>query len=90
MRFDIGTLDSGERSLPFGLLVLCADPATFIAFQKEIKRFSYLVTLKCFRNWTKSLKYVRIAELMLRIKFLNCLDVLNFIICMFPGTVDDI
>ena len=22
MRFDIGTLDSGERSLPFGLLVL--------------------------------------------------------------------
>ena len=23
MRFDIGTLDSGERSLPFGLLVSC-------------------------------------------------------------------
>ena len=22
MRFDLGTLDSGERSLPFGLLVL--------------------------------------------------------------------
>ena len=31
MRFDLGTLDSGERSLPFGLLVffLCADPAIF-------------------------------------------------------------
>ena len=23
MRFDFGTLDSGERSLPFGLLVIC-------------------------------------------------------------------
>ena len=23
MRFDLGTLDSGERSLPFGLLVTC-------------------------------------------------------------------
>ena len=23
MRFDLGTLDSGERSLPFGLLVIC-------------------------------------------------------------------
>ena len=23
MRFDLGTLDSGERSLPFGLLVFC-------------------------------------------------------------------
>ena len=23
MRFDLGTLDSGERSLPFGLLVYC-------------------------------------------------------------------
>ena len=23
MRFDLGTLDSGERSLTFGLLVLC-------------------------------------------------------------------
>ena len=25
MRFDLGTLDSGERSLPFGLLVCCYD-----------------------------------------------------------------
>ena len=24
MRFDLGTLDSGERSLPFGLLVCCS------------------------------------------------------------------
>ena len=24
MRFDLGTLDSGERSLPFGLLVYCS------------------------------------------------------------------
>ena len=25
MRFDLGTLDSGERSLPFGLLVIVTD-----------------------------------------------------------------
>ena len=30
MRFDLGTLDSGERSLPFGLLVSVAvDPILF-------------------------------------------------------------
>ena len=26
MRFDLGTLDSGERSLPFGLLVSSPEP----------------------------------------------------------------
>ena len=35
-------------------------------------------------------KNVRIAKLMLRIIFFNSLDVLNFIIYMFTGTVDDI
>ena len=39
------------------------------------------------KNCTKSLKNVRIAKLMLRIIFFNFLDVLNFIICMFSGTV---
>ena len=35
-------------------------------------------------------KNVRIAKLMLRILFFNFLDVLNFIICMFSGIVNDI
>ena len=35
--------------------VFCADPATFIAFQKKIKRFSYLPTLKYFRKLDKKL-----------------------------------
>ena len=30
MTFDIGTLDSGERSLPFGLLVKCPSQASVI------------------------------------------------------------
>ena len=33
MRFDLGTLDSGERSLPFGLLVIgkcCLHASSFI------------------------------------------------------------
>ena len=34
----------------------CADPAIFIAFQKKIKTFSYLPTLKCFRKLDKKLK----------------------------------
>ena len=29
MRFDLGTLDSGERSLPFGLLVFCISAYCF-------------------------------------------------------------
>ena len=33
MRFDLGTLDSGERSLPFGLLVF--DPILFILAGNE-------------------------------------------------------
>ena len=39
MRFDIGTLDSGERSLPFGLLVsrrvTVTTPNFYLAFQKD-------------------------------------------------------
>ena len=71
-------------------LFLCADPAIFIAFQKKIKRFSYLPTLKYFRKLEKKLKNVKIAKLMLRNIFFNSLDVLNFIICMFSGTVDNL
>ena len=37
-------------------LFFCADPAIFIAFQKKIKRLSYLPTLKCFRKLDKKLK----------------------------------
>ena len=32
VRFDLGTLDSGERSLPFGLLVFSLKPETHIHF----------------------------------------------------------
>ena len=38
----------------------------------------------------KTLENVKIAKLMLRIIFFNSLDVLNFIICIFFSTVDDI
>ena len=38
----------------------------------------------------KTEKNVRIAKLMLRIIFFNYLDVQNFIMCMFSGTVGDI
>ena len=41
-------------------------------------------------NWTNNFKGVRIAIIMLKIIFFYCLDVLNFIICMVSGTVDDI
>ena len=33
MRFDLGTLDSGERSLPFGLLVLKSEQCGFATRQ---------------------------------------------------------
>ena len=35
MRFDLGTLDSGERSLPFGLLVLSIDENLCLVFVPE-------------------------------------------------------
>ena len=34
MRFDLGTLDSGERSLPFALLVCCSQQLKSIANQR--------------------------------------------------------
>ena len=41
MRFDLGTLDSGERSLPFGLLVLLSYPKIkYISNTKDIVSFS--------------------------------------------------
>ena len=36
--------------------VFCADPAIIIAFQKKIKRLSYLPTLKCSRKLDKKKK----------------------------------
>ena len=42
------------------------------------------------KKMEKKIKNVRIAKLVLRIIFFNSLDVLNSIICMFSGTVDDI
>ena len=36
----------------------------------------------------KNIKNVKIAKIMLEITFLHFLDVLNFFICMFSGTVD--
>ena len=75
---------------PTDPVFFCADPAIFIAFQKKIKIFSYLPTLKCFRKLDKNLKNVRIAKLMLSVIFFNHLDVLNFILCMSSGTVNDI
>ena len=64
--------------------VFCAVPAIFIAFQKKkIERFSYLPILKCFGQLDKKLQNVLV------IIFFNFLDVLNFILCMFSGTVDD-
>ena len=42
-----------------------------------------------FQKIGQKTKYVGIAKLILRITFFNFPDVLNFIICMFSGTVDD-
>ena len=43
MRFDLGTLDSGERSLPFGLLVFMFDNCFNILLHSKVlnKTFSY-------------------------------------------------
>ena len=37
MRFDLGTLDSGERSLPFGLLVLKREVTLSILIEDRFK-----------------------------------------------------
>ena len=75
-------------------LFFCADPAIFIAFQKNKNTKIFITTdPKMFQKIgqkAKKKKNVRIAKLMLRIIFFNPVDVLNFIICMFSGTVDDI
>ena len=36
MRFDLGTLDSGERSLPFGLLVFGVFLSSFLFFLSSL------------------------------------------------------
>ena len=73
-------------------LFFYTDPAIFIAFQKKVKRFSYLPTVKCFRKLDKKLKKCQNCKINAysRIIFFTSLDVLNFIIYMFSGTVDDI
>ena len=64
MRFDIGTLDSGERSLPFGLLVLFplkAEDFTFavclglssVSVKFEI---TWLLYLKIINNSTSEMR----------------------------------
>ena len=58
-------------------------PQFLLPSRKKIKRFSYLPTLKCFREFNKELlKTVWIAKLMLRIIFFNFLDALtSFYVC---------
>ena len=53
MRFDLGTLDSGERSLPFGLLVslYLTNPAFYHVSAGMVRSFSHgdvsMVECKC-------------------------------------------
>ena len=61
-----------------------------LPFRKKNKKIFIPIDRKMFQKIDKKLlKNVRIAKLMLRIIFFTSLDVLNFIICMFSGTVDD-
>ena len=57
-KFRINTVPVFPLTRP--TLCFCADPAIFIAFQKKIKRFSYLPILKCFRKLDK---YLKMSEL---------------------------
>ena len=49
MRFDLGTLDSGERSLPFGLLVVCNIGSAILHFRMlhMDKKYLIFVCNKC-------------------------------------------
>ena len=109
MRFDLGTLDSGERSLPFGLLVFylpthhifgvkyinftCMFGEKLLLFNRPTRfyLFNFISILSPrlikFQNFPVN-QLIKNAGL--RIIFFNCLDVLNFIICMFSGTAGDI
>ena len=72
-------------------LFFCADAAIFIAFQKKNKTIFIPTDPKMFQKMgQKALKNVRIAKLIVTSIFFNFLDVLNSIIYMFSGTVDDI
>ena len=59
-----------------------------------MKRFSYKSTgpnsFQKTENWTNNFKNARIAKIILKKIFFNFLDVLNFVICMFSGAVDEI
>ena len=50
MRFDLGTLDSGERSLPFGLLVILAGNEDM---HKILDEFQFRPDLSI-KSWTSS------------------------------------
>ena len=54
MRFDLGTLDSGERSLPFGLLVLfCLSAAALPKIYRFAEFFCFAslrLALPCYLN----------------------------------------
>ena len=43
MRFDLGTLDSGERSLPFGLLVFAKPSMDFIHLWRDDRALSKIL-----------------------------------------------
>ena len=47
MRFDLGTLDSGERSLPFGLLVCVVAQVTSPVFPKAAEKLRIAHIINC-------------------------------------------
>ena len=63
MRFDLGTLDSSERSLPFGLLVLATVPVLVQLGKNSIVFLSFLVweTLVLF-SWKLGKKQLKANE----------------------------
>ena len=57
MRFDLGTLDSGERSLPFGLLVSFLLPCHVAPLSRRIIGSSAEYVLFLQTNWASSWDY---------------------------------
>ena len=62
-----------------------------MVFQKKNKKICIPSDPNIFQKIGQiTLKNIRIAKIMLKIIVFNFLDVLNFIICMFSGTADEI
>ena len=81
--FTLGLKNTSVSANPTEPCFFCADPAIFIAFQKNKNEKIFIPpTLKCFRKLDNFFLNVRIATLMIRIIFFNFLDVLNVIIDM--------